>query len=422
MKIDQRKYSPGVIDEIVYAGGSAHSGKKAAAGLLKLAKLKISAMEVLRITEQIGEELLVHREQAAALQQRRELKATNELPVDIACVQVDGGRILTRAAGQGPGVHERGWKESKVAALWKMAGPTFQSDPHPEPPRCFLEADHVSKMVREIKRQRSESHERDETASKTGAKPQSDQPSDASDAESKERQWPPKRIFRTCVATLKDVYGFGPLVAAEAQQRGFYDAKRQAFLGDGDHKNWTVHKLHFPHFTAITDFVHPVTYLYDAAAAVTSSWAAHWEQYSSWMTACWQGRVSTVIAELRDWQTRLGPCEKDTPAQAPASVVATTLTYLENNQSRMNYPDYRTAGLPITSCLVESLIKEINHRVKGTEKFWNRPTATNGEAILQVTAALLSDGDPLTKHILSRPGSPFYRRSTATKATNLATS
>src|SRR5262245_25942746 len=39
-------------------------------------------------------------------------------------------------------------------------------------------------------------------------------------------------------------------------------------------------------------------------------------------------------------------------------VLARTVTYLENNQKRMDYPRYRQQGLPITSCAVESLIKE----------------------------------------------------------------
>ena len=155
---------------------------------------------------------------------------------------------------------------------------------------------------------------------------------------------------------------------------------------------------------------------------MTSSWAAHWDQYTSWMIACWQGRVATVIAELRDWQTRLGPRAKETPDKDPRAIVAATLTYLDNNQSRRNYPEYRRAGLPITSCLVESLIKEINHRVKGTEQFWNRPTATEGESMLQVVASLLSEGDPLSKHILSRPGSLYYRRSTAVRLAAAANS
>lgn len=400
-----------MIDKITFAGTSHESAKKAARALSKLAGLKISPMEVLRITQQIGGELLQQHEHDAALHQRRELKSTNEKPVDIACVQVDGGRIRTRAAGKGVGVHDHAWKESKVAALWRMEGPTFVCDPHPEPLPCFLDPQHVTPMVREIKRQRSEQHTRDgETPGKTDSNADSTPPIPSADAE---RQWPPKRIFRTCVATLRDVYGFGPLVAAEAQRRGFYDAARQVFLGDGDHKNWTVHKLHFPFFTAITDFVHPVTYLYDAAGAVTSSWSAHWEQYAQWMTDCWQGRVGAVIAQLQQWQTRLGLPEKDTPDKDPRQILATALTYLTNNEPRMNYPQYRQQGLPITSCLVESLIKEVNHRVKGTEQFWNRPDASEGEAILQTTASLLSDGEPLTNFILSRPGSLYYRRSTA---------
>jgi len=403
LKIDQREYTPMMIDKIVFAGTNDSSGEKAARSLRKLADLQISAMTVLRITEQIGGELHQERECQAALHQRRELPATNEQPVEIACVSVDGGRIRTRAPAQGRGVHEHAWKETKVAALWRMEGPLFDQDPHPQPPACFLEQQHVPQMVREIKSQRGEQHVRTESHS---------EPMDSQPATATPRLWPPKRVFRTCVATLKDVYGFGPLVAAEAQRRGFYDAARQVFLGDGDHKNWTVHKLHFPYFIPITDFVHVVTYLYGAAGAVTNSWAAQWEQYVQWMTACWQGDVAGVLASLREWQTRLGLPEKDTPDNDPRQIIASTLTYLQNNASRMNYPEYRQQGLPITSCLVESLIKEINHRVKGTEQFWNRPEATEGESILHAVASLLSDGDPLSRYILSRPGCLYYRRST----------
>lgn len=404
-----------MIDRIAFAGTNDESAAKAARSLQKLSGLAISGMEVLRITQQIGGELLDQRERDAALHQRRELKAANETPVEIACVQVDGGRIRTRAPGRGRGVHEHGWKETKVAALWRLEGATFQDDPHPEPPRCFLDQKHVPKMVREIKRQRTEQHARREEAEELPAAP-----SATTTDRDKDRPWPPKRIFRTCLATLKDVYAFGPLVAAEAQRRGFYDAPRQVFLGDGDHKNWTVHKLHFPFFTAVTDFVHPVTYLYEAAGAVTSSGAAHWEQYVEWMTACWQGRVSAVLTEMREWLTRLGVPEKDTPDNDPRQILQGTLTYLTNNQPRMNYPQYRREGLPITSCLVESLIKEINHRVKGTEQFWNRPDATEAEAILQATAAHLSDGDPLTRHVLARSGSLYYRRSTQARLNSAA--
>ena len=60
----------------------------------------------------------------------------------------------------------------------------------------------------------------------------------------------------------------------------------------------------------------------------------------------------------------------------------------------MNYPDYRRWGLPVTSTLMESLIKEMNDRVKGSEKFWNNPAGANH--IFAVKAAALSDDDRLT--------------------------
>jgi len=63
----------------------------------------------------------------------------------------------------------------------------------------------------------------------------------------------------------------------------------------------------------------------------------------------------------------------------------------------------------VTSALIESLVKEMNYRVKGTEKFWDDDPS--GEAILHVRAALLSDDDRLLTHIRNRPGSPYARKS-----------
>jgi hypothetical protein len=63
---------------------------------------------------------------------------------------------------------------------------------------------------------------------------------------------------------------------------------------------------------------------------------------------------------------------------------------------------------------MQSLVKEINYRVKGTEMFWNDPEGA--EAILQVRAAALSDDDRLRKHPHARLGCPFTRRPKSPKA------
>ena len=70
---------------------------------------------------------------------------------------------------------------------------------------------------------------------------------------------------------------------------------------------------------------------------------------------------------------------------------------------QVDYARYRVQGLPITSALVESLIKQFNYRVKGTEKFWRREGA---EAVLQCRAAYLSDDDRAARFYGQRPPGP----------------
>src|SRR5262249_59125526 len=80
----------------------------------------------------------------------RRRKPAGPLPQAVA-VGVDGGCLQTRAAGHGPGVHEQGWKEDKVACLHTLAGPTFANDPHPDPPACFLDPPYVEELVQDLK-------------------------------------------------------------------------------------------------------------------------------------------------------------------------------------------------------------------------------------------------------------------------------
>jgi hypothetical protein len=221
------------------------------------------------------------------------------------------------------------------------------------------------------------------------------------------RRDPPERLVRTCVASMYASAAFGPLVAAEAQARGFFDAPRQAFVADGQQYNWAIQRGYFPHFEPIADFLHVLCYLYPAAWAVQPEEAAHWRQYVTWMTACWQGRVAEVVAELATWQERLGRPPPEAEALDPRQLVRDAVTYLTNNAARMDYPRYRRQGLPVTSSWVESAVGEFNARVKGWDKWWNR--GQGAEAILQVRAAVLSDDDRLRRYFCERPGNPFRR-------------
>lgn len=232
-----------------------------------------------------------------------------------------------------------------------------------------------------------------------------------------ERPGAPVKLVRTCVASMADCHQFGPMMAAEAQQRGFFQAQRRAFVADGAAYNWGIQRGYFPDFEPIVDLLHVLCYLYLAAYAVGQDEEVRWETYAGWVRACWGGRVAGVIEELRGWQARLKerlgepPEGEDLEAKDPRRLVAEALSYLSSNQSRMDYPRYRRQGLPITSSLAESLVGEFNARLKSRQKYWNRPKGA--EATLQLRAAVLSEDERLERYFAQRPGNPYRRRQAA---------
>lgn len=411
-------YTPSVLHKIVTAAGEVKSHRVAANILGVVGEIAICSRHVNRLAEEIGRELAAKRDRETDdyVHHRRE-EPQRPAPQRVA-IALDGGRLMTRESGQGPGVHGEGWKEDKVACLLTLSGQTVAEDPHPEPPRCFLDAPKVDELVREIQanhgpRAENELPQLAELRLGNEAFGSSRGPAGVatSDNAATEKVWPPKRTkdARTCVATMRDCHEFGKMVAAEAYRRNFTSAASGALLGDGSAWIWNLQAKWFQDLTPVVDFVHALTYLYVTATVLASSVTERWSWYVAWMTALWQGRVREVIADLETRRQGLEPIPSEgaLPPTDPREALRRTLTYLRNNADRMNYPEYRKAGLPVSSSMVESLIKEMNYRVKGTEKFWDNPEGA--EAILQVRAALLSDDDRMSEWIANRPGNPFRR-------------
>jgi len=415
--LDQRSYSPAVVDKIVSANAEGKSTYKAQKMLRKLAELSVSVPTILDLSSMVGRELREHLEEQAQAHAEQTLQPRHSQAPSLAVVSTDGGRIMTRAEGE-RGVHDQAWKESKNACLMTMSSTPSEDDPHPDLPRCFQDRQYVEQLVREIHASTSRVPQNSQNSGEIPAisakaeagSSSTQQPSTAQpQSEESKPKWRPQRLVRTCVSSMVSSDEFGPLVAGEAQRRGFYQAARRAFLGDGQAWNWTLQETYFPDFVAVADFVHPLGYVYDAAKILTPD--DPWPLHLRATTACWQGRVSDFLNELRAWQvTHPAPVDHKLADDDPRAIVQTTITYLENNRPRMDYPEYRRQGLPVSSSLVESLIKEMNFRVKGTEKFWNRPEGA--ENILQIRAAALCDDDRLSQWIINRPGSHFYRSPT----------
>ena len=188
------------------------------------------------------------------------------------------------------------------------------------------------------------------------------------------------------------------MVQQAARDRNFFGATRRAFLGDGLAANWTLQRRHFTSFTPILDFVHALSYVFAAAFAGRSLTEGQ-AIYKKWIQAVWAGQVATILTELEARSTTLGSPPSECAESDPRKLVSESLRYLTNNADRMKYDQYRGKGLPIMTSAVESAIKMINKRVKGSEKFWSGPGA---EAILQLRADYLSETEPMSRFWLER--------------------
>lgn len=392
---------------MVYAGTVSRSFAEAADLMRHLAEAQASAKQVERLTRRIGEERVAERDAATAafeaLPLAEKFVAPREgAPPELAVVMVDGGRlqILDRAgaaaaapdppaaapadepeAWQEEKVAAGHWREDKVALLTVMHSEVSQADPCPEIPAAFVDATRIPELVRQL-------NKRVQAAADAA---EFDAGGETESLEAETIYEPPRVERRRVSASRGRWQAFAPMVAAAAWALGFQGATRQAFVGDGSANNWKMRRRFFGSFTPILDFIHALSYVF-AAATAGRGVAAGWACYRQWIGWVWQGRAPRVIAALQERQAELGLPEKDEPETSVRKVVARTLTYLHNHQDKMHYDEYRRQGLPITSSPMESTVKQIGRRVKGTEKFWSEAGA---EAILQLRADQLSDDEPL---------------------------
>jgi hypothetical protein len=433
--IDRSGYSPGVQQKIIYAGVNSSSFRQGSDHLRVLADLEVPQKQVQRLTRQIGSERVAERNNGVQAFQDLPLAEKHRTPAGVATpalavVMVDGGRLQLRdveaeegaavgvaatasaasverqaqpdtstpAATATTGVEaaavadgskptrERGgkhWREDRVALLLTMKSSAQAADPCPQIPESFVDPTRILKLSRELK------------PVPCGAEAVAEAPADEPDAPElvpeSATYTPPEVVERRVAASRENWWDFGPQVAQAARGMGLLGAQRKAFVGDGAENNWTLQQRFFGSFVAILDFIHALSYVF-AAALAGRPFPEGWPIYVRWIGWVWEGQVERMIAELAQRQAELGTPAKGESETSPRSVVSQALTYLQNHKDKMRYDAYRREGLPITSSLMESLMKQINQRVKGSEKFWIEEGA---EAVLQLRADVLSDDQPL---------------------------
>jgi hypothetical protein len=371
--------------------GETRSFERAALAMDHVLGVPVSASTLRRVALQVGGEL------GELLSREDRCDGKEVIVPEAAVVSCDGGRIRTREPGQGRGVKlvgASGWRETKNASFEKMsrsASYVENVDSCPSLPTTFRTVARVAQLAEK-------------------PVPEGIPPEQVADSE-RVKYAGPNRVLRTAVSSLSCSAEFGVMMEKEARRRGFFEARVKAFIGDGLPWNWSIWQQHFAEFVPILDFVHAVQYLYSAAMAVDPGEGQKgWSLYQELVVSCWQGDVAAAIARLRLSGTEMG-IDWEAPATADESQtpLIDAVRYLKNNQERMDYPRYRRLGLPVTSAPMESLIKQINYRVKGTEMFWTDPAGA--EAILQIRAAVVSEDGRLNDYLSNRPGWPFVRRS-----------
>jgi hypothetical protein len=396
--VDHSGFSPRVQQKIVHAGVNGVSYQQASRDLAELSDLDVKPKPVERLVKAIGRERIGQRDAAVQSHQRLPLMAKDavahpERPCPrVALVSLDGGRIQIRAEPSRP-KQDGHWKESKVAVLETYRSAVQEADPDPHVPRCFLDLKRTKELVRGL------GHSLPVGVEFEGERP-TGKPDQAAEQEGDcpSRPGRPERLVRSILASRKCAEAFGPMAHQAAWERNFFGAARRAFLGDGLAVNWTIQLRHLASFTPILDFVHALSYVF-AAAFAGRLLAQGMEVYKRWIQAVWSGQVATILPELEARSAELGSPPPECVDSDPRRLVFESWRYLKNNAERMRYDEYRRQGLPIMTSAVESVIKMINRRVKGSEKFWSEPGA---EAILQLRADCLGETETMSRFWLER--------------------
>jgi len=409
--------SPSMAEKVSHLGTILRSFPQGESAAGKLLEMTLGRKRIERLTERIGGERVEERDSEVEAYRRLTLmeKLAGPLGVDpptVGCVMSDGGRYQNTKQNADSKTHWHEFKAGFCAVLEGRADGLEAGedapDPLPEVPTFLLNLEQMETLTREVGRKAADVPEPDEEADDLCDDPidldelssleqleelVSKAESPREEASEKNRPWSPKVQSRDVVATIQNSDAFGEQLAARAWHLGLFQAKFKAFVGDGGSWLWTIWDGHFKpfDFVPILDIIHAVTHLYAAAMAGRSPTEGG-PVYRRWITWVWQGEVAKVIAELAQRQQELGLPRDGESKTSPRSIVYGTLTYLQNQHSRMDYPRYRKLGLPITSSLMESTVKQLNQRIKGTEKFW---TDAGAEAVLQLKADTLSDSDPL---------------------------
>jgi len=235
-----KRYSEGVLKEMVWVSGVVGSYEKAEAMLKRVGHLSISDSNVWRRVQEWGERFKekeeARRERANALPGRNDTYGEVGETVERMGVSMDGGRVHVR---------DEGWKELKVGCVFEIeVRPTWDKET-----KEWVELAHA--------------------------------------------------VDNSYVAHLGGPELFGQLVWADAQARGWEQAIDTEVVGDGAPWIWNLAAEHFYDSRQVVDWYHATEHLAAVAKLLHGEGSATAKQwYKAAKTTLYQGHAGRIVLEL----------------------------------------------------------------------------------------------------------------------------
>lgn len=193
---------------------------------------------------------------------------------------------------------------------------------------------------------------------------------------------------RSVVATMEPWEKLGGHLSTLANRRSYVHARQKVFISDGAQGIRSVREQSFPDAAFVLDWAHAAEHVHQTAQAAfgNSSRSNAWAEQQK--TRLWNGQVELLLKDIRRLTKKHGPPPPKANSNDPRRILANQLDYFSDNRPGLDYPTFRKRGWPVGSGIIESTIKQIAKRVKGTEKHW---TTIGAEQTLQVVAHILSE-------------------------------
>lgn len=159
-----------------------------------------------------------------------------------------------------------------------------------------------------------------------------------------------------------DADSFARAALVETERRGLYQACQAAAVGDGAEWVQRFSDYHRPDAVRILDFPHAAERFTTISQRCQEQGVALGPEWAAQQRARLKREGgTTVLATLRELQASYAHVDLDEP-----------LNYLSKREAMMAYPQFRAAGWPIASGMVESANKlVVEARLKGAGMHWH---------------------------------------------------